>query len=1028
MKEFIVKKTPHKPFIRDIEEYMSKVDILEENEKNIRGSIDTLDSNMSSLHSRVDNAENSISELNNKLSNISVDMMTPIAYSELKSLRDDSKLTPGMFYRITDYVCTTSQENTRAMDHKFDIIVQALSTNTLSENASADYHISEQSTEVPVLMDSVITNKAIGSLVNIYYTEFTDSTGSGELQDDYRKGCHNEDIIVEYGYQENNDGETVPVLYKTDCTGVDPTRPDYNPEFAEADYEDVFYYVGTTEVEDIAYDRWRKIDGEHPWDSDSQIYIYTNVIVQDGSIELDSESLLIEVEDEPRLDCTKITSVYYEYVDFTEDGNYDLTLDEWFKFAAYDYLPNNEGNVVPVLYDWFEGIPKNDKFFYIGKATIDGASYDKWRKIDDGERGWDSEVKMFFYTNEIVEYATVKSYNYIFEPSIINGDGTIVEGAIESAYVEMIDAFAAYDGTLQKSREEFIAYDYLANDKGETVPVIYQMYDDEVDTEQPYYHIGRETIDGIEYDKWRKIELNNTDTFGWGSEGKYYCYTNVVTTVGIVIADFADANLSAWELKYCLDNDTDRFAWAVVESQAIINLNSSYSNGNPLTRQPEFDGSLDGYEDYEEYYYAWGTQGDVDDGDPVNFIYSKNSVIANGEEVWNNYDSEFQTAEIGALGGGKGVIYYMKDEWNNECPYDFKNIQFQRNIEWQEEHSDFITGLGLTVDDLEWFYTFSYINMENLTAEDLTLRQDLPSDEDHVKYGTHDNSMLPYTQDAISIPRTALNNNVMIYCPAADPCFYGCYGNNFKNNCYNNTFGNECVSNTLGDDCFANTFGNCCYSITFGNECYFNNFGEACDSITFGNNCGFNTFGHTCRSNTFGNYCFSITGGNYCYSNTFGNECNYMAFGDSCYSNTFGNECNFITFGDSCYSNTFESGCYNNTFGNYCIGNSFESSCHDNTFGDFWTSNRFGDFCGDNNFVDSEGTVISYVENIYFGANCCNIILINSEVANRDNYVRNITVSMGIRGTGNSPLELHVSRNAPPVVYEAAGTTHIILD
>jgi hypothetical protein len=23
---------------------------------------------------------------------------------------------------------------------------------------------------------------------------------------------------------------------------------------------------------------------------------------------------------------------------------------------------------------------------------------------------------------------------------------------------------------------------------------------------------------------------------------------------------------------------------------------------------------------------------------------------------------------------GEGVIYYMKDEFNNECPYDFKNI------------------------------------------------------------------------------------------------------------------------------------------------------------------------------------------------------------------------------------------------------------------------------------------------------------------------------------------------------------------
>ena len=58
---------------------------------------------------------------------------------------------------------------------------------------------------------------------------------------------------------------------------------------------------------------------------------------------------------------------------------------------------------------------------------------------------------------------------------------------------------------------------------------------------------------------------------------------------------FDNSKLEAWELKYCLDNDTNRFAWA----------------------------------------------------DEVN---------------------------------GKGVIYYMKDEYNNEVPYDFKNIQFKRDL------------------------------------------------------------------------------------------------------------------------------------------------------------------------------------------------------------------------------------------------------------------------------------------------------------------------------------------------------------
>ena len=53
----------------------------------------------------------------------------------------------------------------------------------------------------------------------------------------------------------------------------------------------------------------------------------------------------------------------------------------------------------------------------------------------------------------------------------------------------------------------------------------------------------------------------------------------------------SDTLFEAWELKYCIDNDTDRFAWA---------------------------------------------------------------------------DSE----------NGKGVIYYLKDEWNNEAAYDFKSITF----------------------------------------------------------------------------------------------------------------------------------------------------------------------------------------------------------------------------------------------------------------------------------------------------------------------------------------------------------------
>lgn len=120
-------------------------------------------------------------------------------------------------------------------------------------------------------------------------------------------------------------------------------------------------------------------------------------------------------------------------------------------------------------------------------------------------------------------------------------------------------------------------------------------------------------------------ELKNLRDNSQLVEGRYYRITDFVTTVAqedamsaghafdiIVLATspntlnenakvvkhegdtyFANSNLDAWEIKYDLDNDTTKYAWA----------------------------------------------------DATN---------------------------------GKGVIYYMKDEFNNECFYDFKNVQYKR--------------------------------------------------------------------------------------------------------------------------------------------------------------------------------------------------------------------------------------------------------------------------------------------------------------------------------------------------------------
>ena len=64
---------------------------------------------------------------------------------------------------------------------------------------------------------------------------------------------------------------------------------------------------------------------------------------------------------------------------------------------------------------------------------------------------------------------------------------------------------------------------------------------------------------------------------------------------------------------------------------------------------------------------------------------------------------------------GKGVIYYMKDEFGNEAPYDFKNVQFKRyKITSSPGASDLEGMYGLAVGDIEvdtsdemWCYTFN---------------------------------------------------------------------------------------------------------------------------------------------------------------------------------------------------------------------------------------------------------------------------------------------------------------------------------
>jgi hypothetical protein len=144
-------------------------------------------------------------------------------------------------------------------------------------------------------------------------------------------------------------------------------------------------------------------------------------------------------------------------------------------------------------------------------------------------------------------------------------------------------------------------------------------------------------------------------------------YTMVILTLLI-------AKLEAWQLKYCLDNDTSRFAWA----------------------------------------------------DNVN---------------------------------GKGVIYRMVDEFNNDVPYDFKNIQFKRKL--TDGELDLDSGIDT------WCYTFTGISYEHLTLVDGTVLKasEYFSDEGSNLYKNNKIGIYEYkrfTEDGYDNIIQQLNNVVFI--------------------------------------------------------------------------------------------------------------------------------------------------------------------------------------------------------------------------------------------------------------------------
>lgn len=175
--------------------------------------------------------------------------------------------------------------------------------------------------------------------------------------------------------------------------------------------------------------------------------------------------------------------------------------------------------------------------------------------------------------------------------------------------------------------------------------------------------------------------------------------------------------------------------------------------------------------------------------------------------------------------------------------------------------------------------------------------------------------------------------------------------------CQNNVFSGDSISfNILERDCYNN------------NICGTRNH--------FSINCHDNTLLYGCMNNIFATSCSNNILSSHTLNNIFGNECTNNTLGNNCSYNTFGNGCQFNTLGGNSNANTFGNYSTNITFGN--------------------GSNQYGTF----------------IENVIIGNGCEYIKLYNSNAANQNNILQNISIAPGVKGTISNNIEIStISRN-----------------
>ena len=294
-------------------------------------------------------------------------------------------------------------------------------------------------------------------------------------------------------------------------------------------------------------------------------------------------------------------------------------------------------------------------------------------------------------------------------------------------------------------------------------------------------------------------------------------------------------------------------------------------------------------------------------------LHSGDSYFANSNlaawRLWYSLDNNHTLYAWADTSNGKGVIYRMIDEWNNDCPYDFKNIQFKRPLtdyEYDEQGTD------------TWVYTFNAFLGTTQFDNSMGLNLSQLGGSGMATFCGNNKIGTAYDVDNVSSVLQGSGeyvlNDIVFNCFAASAEYIQnlfCVKNVFGVNCVKNTFGNVVYSNSFGDNFSNNIFEDNTYFNVVGHGFTNNVSKNSFNGNTIGNNVSYNTFnefftyniiGNDCRSNTFSiRY---VNGSDGCFSYcSVGNGCQNCSFEASVYASTFGNNLYHVVFTTDTYTN-----------------------------------------------------------------------------------------------------------------------------